>query len=139
MTATFDPSLSNAVSQVRQYLGDTTVNDADVPPEVQDETITAYLATKSVLSAAAQLARDIAAKYAGMVDITVDHQLTKASQRYAQYMALALYLEDKARQATTLSDQGSSGIMVTGVGDCRGPFDLPPGAPIIAWPFGFCE
>lgn len=95
---------------------------------MQDETITAYLATGiTELRAAARLAWDLSSRYAKMVDVDVDDQLTKASQRYKQYKELAERLD---KLADAESAGGSSGEvsayampLVYGIGDVRGPLD----------------
>lgn len=124
MTATFNPDLSNDISKVRQYLGDTDT----ARPQIQDETITAYRATLSILRTAEQLANDLAAKYARMADVNVDDQLTKASHLMAHFTALAARLGATAAAAelaaaTTDAAAAYPGIVVAGIGDCRGPLD----------------
>lgn len=130
MAATYSPSLSNEVSQVRQWLGDTGNGAGAFPQaaEVQDETIQAYLDQGcSVLRAAARLARDLSARYAKMVDVDVDDQLTKASQRYKQYKELAASLDALADAEAAGGDTNSAPVyvapLVYGVGDMRGPLD----------------
>ncbi len=73
-----------------------------------------------------QLALDLAAKWARMVEVTVDHQTTRANQRYEQYRQLAADLKsqlDAASAAT--SDIGFPGAYVGGIGDDRGGYDYP--------------
>lgn len=128
MAATYDPNLADPVSQVRIEIGD--VGDGagafPNPAELQDETITVFLTTCAdvVLRAAAKAAWTLSAKYAGMVDVDVDNQLTKASQRFKQYRELALRLDERAAAGGNPAGLSESGIeagpYVTGIGDTRG-------------------
>ncbi len=122
MAATFNPSLATPLDRVRQLIGDTTVASA----KIQDETISAYLARPlSEHGAASLLAYVLAAKYAGMADVTVDDQLTRASHLYEHYTKLGdrLAKQDAAKPNPSAGDAYGGGIIVTGVGDCRGPLD----------------
>jgi hypothetical protein len=71
------------------------------------------------------LAWALVAKYASLVDVTVDHQMTRASQRYAGYLALAQRLDAMAAEGmtegATLPPTALDGPIVMGIGDCRGP------------------
>lgn len=113
MPATFNPDLSTPISRVRQAIGDTDIANA----LVQDETITYYLASKSELSTAAQLARDLAAKFAQDVDTTVDGQGERSSQRVRHFQELAQRLEREALAASPAvpaSPTSFAGIAVFG-------------------------
>lgn len=134
MTATYNESLTNDVSKVRFHLGDTDVTNA----QVQDETITAILSEpRGVISTAAKLARSLAAKYARMVDVNVDAQMTRASTLYEQFRDLAIKLEAEAAsdEPRNPADPGaySGGIIVQGLTDTRGPIDE-----CSVWGFGPC-
>jgi TPR repeat protein len=119
MTATFDPNLGDDVSRVRQTIGDTVTTAA----QIQDETITAYLATPwSVLQTSHRLAMDLAAKWSAHGDVTVDDQLQRASKIAEHYWKLAAELKRQLPTQTATS-AAFSNIMVTGVGDPRGPLD----------------
>lgn len=97
MSFSFSADLSDAISRVRQYLGDT----VDAGHEVENETITAYLtAGRSELAAAAQLARDLASKYVKQIDSTVDGATQRASQIYQHYLALAQALTQQSAAET---------------------------------------
>lgn len=122
MTATFDPKLTGPIDRIRQYLGDTNTSK----PQIVDDTIQAYLNTGlSELRVAAQLARDLAARYAAMVDTEHDNMQTMGSQLRQHYTELAADLERLAAQVTgpATAAGGFGGILVTGIGDCRGPLD----------------
>lgn len=114
MTATYNPDLSDAISKVRYYLGDTVVGGALRP----DETITAVLALYSgaIFAAAADLARSIAAEFAAAVDSNVDGQGEMNSQRYRQFTTLAdrLEIKAKAEAASTTTRDSFSGISTFG-------------------------
>lgn len=116
MSFTFEADLSDEVSQVRQLLGDT----VDTGHRVEDETIDAYLPQKGVISTASQLAYDLAARYAVMVDMEVDNQNNKASQLSAQYEALGKRLEAQAASKAAADASGFCGVYVGGIGDNRG-------------------
>lgn len=127
MVATFKPDLSNPVSKVRQLIGDTDVSNLN-KVEVQDETILAYMAapfSHTVTRAAAQLAYDISAKYARLADTTIDDQLTRWQHVTQQYKDLGDRLTAAANREDSVAGAGGSfsGVMVTGIGDCRGPLD----------------
>lgn len=120
MAATFNPDLSDAISRIRQIIGDTTVARA----QFQDETITAYLAAKgdNENAVAAQLAWDLSAKWASAVDVEVDQQkVTSASNLSKRYAELAKRLEDQGRAGAALTSSGFGGVYVGGLDDCRGP------------------
>lgn len=127
MTATFDPTLNSAISRIRFALGDTDVATA----EVQDETINYYLTTQMMTekAALAALARGIANKYARLADVTVDDQLTRYSHVYKAWDAIATKFEAAAAEeaatpgSETVGTTLYSGIVVNGIGDCRGPLD----------------
>lgn len=124
MTTTFSPSLNSPVSRVRQFIGDTNIAKA----EVEDETISAYLATLSEKATAAQLAYDLAAKYSRLADTTVDDQLTRFSHISENYRKLAERLAAEAATEAGIAATPTTGytpIMATGIGDCRGPLDDP--------------
>lgn len=123
MTATFNPSLTDAISRVRQTIGDTVVSPA-TKAQVQDETITAVLTSKNSdeLAASIQLAWDLSARWALAVDTEIDNQLIKASQRAKAYKDLALRLERQAAKGSATANGASfSGIYVGGTTDTRGP------------------
>lgn len=125
MTATFSADLSNNVSKVRQFLGDTDITVA----KVQDETINAYLGSLSVELTAAQLADDLAASYADRVDTAIERDQTRNSQLYDHYTKLAGRLRKLAgKNAGPTPDAGFSGISVGGVcgDDPWTPFHLRP-------------
>jgi uncharacterized iron-regulated protein len=133
MASTFNPDLSDDVSMVRFHLGDTDM----ASPELQDATITTILLNApnspiSTLHAAAKCARALAAKYAGIADVNVDDQMTRASQLYKNFSALAIRLQAEADSQTGISNAATApypGIMVTGVGDERGPLWYDPTCP----------
>lgn len=135
MSFTFDPALASPTSRIRQRLGDTDATNV----EIQDETIAYYLTVRggSELAVAYQLALDCAAKYARLVDVTVDHQLTKASQAATAYTKLAERLAGELRNESIGANSGGFvGVLVAGIDDNTGPFDvetLPP-APLYNWP-----
>jgi hypothetical protein len=121
MTFTFDPTLSTPLSRVRQHVGDTTA-----PGEVADETITYYLGLpKSELASAAQIAWDLAAKYAKVVKVVVDDQSVDPGKISENYVAMAKRLEGQAADVPSGSNPAAfgGGIIVTGIGDCRGLID----------------
>lgn len=111
------------MSQVRQRLGDTSCERA----EVQDETIQAYLTMTSnnVLQTCHKLALDLQAKYARYADVTVDDQLQRFKHIYDNYTKLAdrFAREIAALPPSTDGAAGFSPIVVGGLGDCRGPLD----------------
>ncbi len=106
---------------MRQRLGDTNCDRV----EVQDETINAYLTETSsnILQTCYKLALDLQAKYARYADVTVDDQLQRFKHIYDNYKSLAerFAKELAALPPTTDAAAGFSGIMVGGIGDCRGP------------------
>lgn len=107
---------------MRQRLGDTDSTNVEVP----DETITAYInQSLSVIKTAARLARDLAAKYARLVDSENDRQTQKASQAFAQYTKLADQLDSEAatESAPAGAGAGSAGVDVGGA--VRGCDDRP--------------
>ena len=110
MTFSFDPTLSNDISKVRQRLGDTEADN----PLIPDETIEAYLATLSVLKTAARLARDLSAKYARLVSSKGDQQETTASDLYKHYKDLAITLEREAAAEQPPTNANFSGISLDG-------------------------
>lgn len=111
MTFTFHNDLSDDLSRVRQYLGDTDQASA----LVQDETIEAYLKTRSELATAAQLARDIAAQYARQIDNTADGASQRAAQLYDHFRSLADDLQRQAAEQTQAATSGGfSGLGVFG-------------------------
>lgn len=114
MTATYDPALADAISRVRQLYGDTDVTQA----KFQDETINAYLGGRSELASAAQLCRDLAARYADRVTTGFDRQQTMNDQLYAHYTALAALLEKRAAKESPTTAAGFSGVSVGGLSDC---------------------
>jgi hypothetical protein len=128
MAATYSPSLSDPLSKVRFEIGDVGKGDGTFPnpAEIDDATITSLLTLNAdvVLRAAASAAWSLAAKYASMVDIDVDNQLTRASQRYKQYSDLAKRLDERAAAGVPPNAVAVSGYeagpMVTGIGDTRG-------------------
>lgn len=121
MAFSYNASLNTATSRVRQLLGDTSTPKH----EVEDETIAAYLATtRSELATAAQLAEDLAAKYARAVDTTHDHQSTYASQAMQQYLKLAERLRARMAASPGATSSGFSGVFVGGIDDCRTPIDM---------------
>lgn len=110
---------------MRQKIGDTNVK-VESKIEVQDETIQAYLNTLGGVSETAyQLALDLAAKYAKYGDVTVDDQLQRYKHIYDNYVALAERLGREIGKVAvpTAAAIARPGIMVSGVGDCRGPLD----------------
>lgn len=120
MTFTFSPALTTSRDKVRQKIGDT----KSVGHQIEDETIDTYLNVLTVPGTARQLCLDLAAKWAGVADITVDDQMQRISQVRANYLALAerFRLEDLPATAASVSFPR---IMVGGIGDCRGPLDDP--------------
>lgn len=115
MTATYSPALDNAISRVRQFYGDTDVTQA----KIQDETITAYLTGgRSELGTAAQLCRDLAARYADRVTTGLDRQQTLNDQLYKHYTDMAALLEKRAGKEGVTTTEGFCGISVGG-GDDR--------------------
>lgn len=129
MAFTFDPTLSSPRDRIRQLIGDTD----STHPQIPDETIDYYTGVDSVeLSVAYKLALDLAARYARYPQITVDHQMTNAVQISANYRALAAELLTQLRNGSAGATEDQPGIVVTGIGDCRGPYDvwtLPPLCP----------
>ena len=122
MTFSYNPNLADPISRVRQTLGDvdTATHDAE------DETITYYLsAYPSELQVALVLCRDLMAKYAKLVDVTVDHQTTRASQAYQNYKNLAMQLEARLAATGGVPLGAFVGVMVTGQGVDLGPWDVP--------------
>lgn len=124
MTATFNPALDSALSRVRFALGDTDVATA----EVQDETINYYLVNQSLTekAALAKLARGIANKYARLADTTMDDQLTRYSHVFKAWDSIATRFEAEAAAEAQIPNTenistGYAGIVVNGIGDCRGP------------------
>lgn len=129
MSFTYNPALSDPISRVRFRLGDTTVGR----PELEDETISYHLTTLELTETgtSARLAAGIAAKYASMADVNVDDQLTKWSSVYAHWAALAKLLAaeaaaESAAPTTATAGQSQGAIIVTGIGDYRGPLDCGP-------------
>lgn len=119
MAVTFDPALTAPKDRIRQRIGDTDVNRA----EVQDETIAAYLDQGlTELSTARRLCLDIAAKYARVGDVTLDDQMQRSGQIYQHFIDLAEQLRLEEVPATPAS-VASPGIIVGGLNDCRGPLD----------------
>lgn len=118
MTATFEPDLSDAISRVRMTIGDTVVAKA----QIQDETITALLVTYNddETKVAIALCENLAAKWASITDAQLDNQEIKASHMSANYLKLADRLRSRSAASVGVSAT-YSGIMVSGVGDCRGP------------------
>lgn len=129
MANTFSPDLSDQISKVRIEIGDVGNGLGAFPKaaEVADETIEYFLSLPlSPIRAAARVAWTLVAKYASMVDVTVDHQLTRASQRYAQYLGLAKRLDALAASGTldaTPTSSPNDGPIVLGIGDMTGPVD----------------
>lgn len=114
MTATFNANLLDAISRVRQLYGDTDITAA----KIQDETISYYLGAGGLteLRAAAQLCRDLAAKYADRLNSTFDRELTEGGDLYKHYMELAGMLEKRAAgQGPATADAGFTGVFVGGV------------------------
>lgn len=131
MTFSFNINLADEVSQVRQWLGDTDSTNV----ELQDETIQAILTSGlSVIKTAARCARNLAAKYARLVDSENDRQSQKASQAFKQYTSLAQDLDSQALQqmAPAGAGAGTAGIDVGGT--VRGPDDRPYFASDGLWP-----
>lgn len=117
MTFTFNPTLADPLSRVRQHVGDTAA-----PGEVADETIIYYLGLpKTELAAAAQVAWDLAAKYAKVVKVVVDDQSVDPGKISENYIAMAKRLEGQASDVPTGADPAAfgGGIIATGIGDCR--------------------
>lgn len=108
MGFSFSPDLSDALSRVRQYVGDVDATDY----VVEDETITAYLTGRSDLAVAAQVARDLASRFARKIDSTVDGASQRNSQLYAHYLQLADSLDRQAGAQVQAATQGG----FTGVG-----------------------
>jgi hypothetical protein len=128
MAATFNPALTTPKDQVRQKVGDTNVAAA----LIQDETIEAYLATKTVIGAAVQLCLDLAARFARVGTVTLDDQQQRGETISKQYLELASRLQRE--EGTPSPGAASTGaIIVGGVGDYRGPID--PLFPCRAWPY----
>ncbi len=116
MTFTYSQNPGNSTAQqrkdaVRILVGDTDENDQ----QIQDEEIVFALSQTSnnVYSAGALVCRLIAAKYARLVDTTVDETGIRAryDQRQKSYRDLAKELDSQAR---TLGTSGGLGIPVAG-------------------------
>lgn len=138
MATTFNPALTDDISKVRIEIGDAGDGAGAFPrgAEVQDATITYFLSTGlNPVAAAARVCYTLVAKYAAMVDVTVDHQMTKASQRYSQYLSLAKSLDQRAGLGIGATPPpGLDGPIVMGIGDNSGPRDIY-GRPISGcWP-----
>lgn len=127
MAFTFNPDLSTPRDQVRQRIGDTDSTDV----ELQDATIDAYLTmmANSVLNVAYRCATDLMAKYARQVEVTVDHQTTRANQAFEAYKTLADAILLDIRQAAAGATETYPGIWMTGSGDHSAPYDKVPTLP----------
>jgi hypothetical protein len=118
MAATFNATLASDLDKVRQRLGDTDTNDA----QFEDETIMAMLDEPGMnyLTVAAQLARDLSARYARKVDTDVDGQGFKWSNLSKQFLNLAADLTSQARRLAVMDATGEAtgalggGILVSG-------------------------
>lgn len=88
-----DPT-SSLLDAVRYTIGDTIETD----PLLQDEEVQYELtqAGSNVLQAAVRCCEAIAAKFARLADSTMGQTSINASQKYAQYTALASHLRRKA-------------------------------------------
>lgn len=117
MTFTFNASLNTAISRVRQYVGDTTSERS----LIADETITAYITRGfSELRTAAQLCRDIAAQFARIANLNVDHQSTESATLSAQFLKLAQQLDERAAAGELPPTNAAyNGVIVT---DCNTSF-----------------
>lgn len=119
MATTFDPALSTPKDRVRQRIGQTDLPNA----KIADETITAYLTSGlSELAAAKKLCLDLAAMHAAIGDTHLDGQMSRNGQMYDHYIALAAQIGLEIGVAAG-SGTASSGIIVGGIGDTRGPID----------------
>jgi hypothetical protein len=132
---TFNANLSDSISKVRQLIGDV----VDAGHLIEDATITAYLTEKTTLGTAAQLARDLASRFAGAVDTAVDGAQFRNSQRYRAFNDLALKLEGRlASEAAGSTDSGAfTGLGVFGatsqeVIDARCDPDAATNAPLVS-------
>ncbi len=114
MTFSFEPDLSTATSKVRQFLGDT----VEAKKLVEDETIQFYLdQNTNERLVAAQLARDLVARFSADVDSDFDGQGEKLSQRVKHFTDLAIRLEREGSRvagAPGAAAGGFSGLFVGG-------------------------
>jgi hypothetical protein len=129
MTWTFSESLSTPRDQVRQLIGDTN----STKPEVPDETITYYFTLETTpLAVAYRLALDLEAKYARIVEVTVDHQTTRGNQIAENYRKLATRLFADLQRSAQGATVDNSGLFVgglsssLGLADYDGAYDYPP-------------
>lgn len=103
MTWTYDSTLTATKDQVRLLVGDTDVNE----PLLQDEEI-AFLLTENgtMRYAAVEAANAIAGLFARKADKEVGHLKLQASQKYKQYLALAVRLRRRAVVASVVPYAG---------------------------------
>ena len=121
MADSFNPSLADPISQVRQMIGDTDLATVQVP----DLTIQAYLDQGlSTIATAATLAGDLSAKYTRLADTTIDHQQTKYSDIAKNFLALSNRLWARAASSPVEASDGYSegSVIVTGHSACEPPF-----------------
>lgn len=119
MSFTFNANLSDAVSQVRQRIGDT----ASTGHQIEDETITAYETQGlTVLATARRLCLDLAAKWATAAMITLDDQRSDFTKTHQHYLDMAKAIEAEMRPAVTDAAAAGSAIMVTGCDEPCAPW-----------------
>lgn len=111
---------------VRVLVGDTISTDQQIADEV-----VAFALEQSgdeVYEAGAIIARSLAAKYARLVDTTVEDVETKYSQRRDVYMSLARDLEAQAEKygASSLGIPVAGGISITEMESARDDTDRVP-------------
>jgi hypothetical protein len=118
MTATFDPTLKDDVSQVRQRIGDVVTLGA----QVQDETIQAYIDQgMTILVCARRLCLDLSALWTRKAaTVTIDDQRSDFSKVAAHYLTLAAEIDREMAPVTTTAASGDPGIYVTS--GCRSAF-----------------
>lgn len=110
MSYSYNTSLTDDVSLVRFYIGDTDSTDI----QLQNEELSALLTIEgSVFSAAVEACYQIAAKYARLVDeSTMDHSKS-FSQRQLHYTQLAERLQKKQSQQVTFQDASTADPIFT--------------------------
>lgn len=88
----------------------------------------------SELAVARRLCLDIAARFAGVGDVTLDDQMQRTGQIYQHYVDLAREIGLEEKGATGAGASGSA-IIVGGIGDCRGPIS-DRNLETYPWPYG---
>lgn len=130
MAFTFDPALSSPRDRVRDLIGDTDPDNV----EVQNETLDYYLSVNSdaVLPVAYRVALNLAAKYARIVEVTVDHQTTRGQQIADNYRKMAAEFLTEMSRSNSAATLSIPGIFVGGLNsdgslkDCEAGYDLTP-------------